>query len=257
MLAFRLIARLDIRNADLIKTRQLEGVRKVGDPFEYATRYAAEGLDELLYIDAVASLYGRSSLADLLGAATDGSFVPVTACGGVRSVDDGLVLLRAGGDKVGVNSAALKRPSLITELAEKFGNQSVVVQIDAKRKKDRVWGEPITWQAFVDGGREPTGRDALDWAVEAERLGAGELLVTSVDREGTGAGLDLPLLTAVAGAVRIPVVGSGGVATTDHIVAGAQSGVSGIAIAGAFHYDKVSPHEAREALRAEGIPVRS
>ena len=247
MLTFRLIARLDIRNARLIKTVRCEGVRPVGDPAEYAKRYDKEGIDEILYLDAVASLYGRNGLADLLDKTTNEVFTPVTAGGGVRSVGDAQNLLRAGADKIALNTAAIKRPELITELAMKFGSQAVVVQIDAKRKGNG-------WEAYCDGGRQATGRDAIAWAKEVISRGAGELLVTSIDQEGTGQGFDSAL--GIALDVAAPVVLSGGFGCPAHAVEAAQAGVSGIAITGALHYNRVSLKEIRWALHNASIPVR-
>ena len=250
MLAFRLIARLDCRNEHLVKTIRLEGVRKIGDPAEYAKRYDAEGIDEILYLDVVASLYGRNGLGELLRRTADECFVPVTAAGGVRSVSDVRELLRVGADKVAVNTAAIKRPELITEIAEQFGSQAMVIQIDAKRKNGG-------WEAYCDGGRQPTGKDAIEWAAEAVELGAGETLITAVDREGTSGGLDLGLCRAVASTVSVPVVAAGGVRKASDILEAAKAGVSGVAMAGALHYGKVSLAEMRGALTEAGIPVRT
>ena len=249
MLTFRLIARLDIRNTRLIKTVRCEGVRPVGDPAEYARRYDKEGIDEILYLDVVASLYGRSGLYDLLDRTTLDVFTPVTAGGGIRSVADAGKLLRSGADKIAVNTGAIKRPELITELAEKFGSQAVVVQIDAKRKGNG-------WEAYCDGGREATGRDCLVWAREAVWRGAGELLVTSIDREGTGHEYDLALGFRLCSDIGIPIVLSGGFGRAEHAVDAAKLGVSGIAIAGALHYDRVKLRDIREALHRANIPVR-
>ncbi len=248
-LAFRLIARLDIRGAHLIKTIRLEGVRKLGNPADYARRYDAQGIDEILYLDCVASLYGRNGLGELLRRTADECFVPVTAAGGVRSVSDVRELLRVGADKVAVNTAAIKRPKLITEIAEQFGSQAVVIQIDAKRKNGG-------WEAYCDGGRQPTGKDAIEWAAEAVARGAGEVLVTSIDREGTSGGCDTECAFAISGRSKVPVVIAGGVAATEHIIEAAKAGVSGLAMAGALHYGKVSLAEMRGALTEAGIPVR-
>jgi cyclase len=249
MIKFRLIARLDIRNDRLIKTIRCEGVRVVGDPAEYARRYDAEGIDEILYLDVVASLYGRGGLAALLDDTTRDVFTPVSAGGGISSVADAAALLRAGADKVAVNTAAIRRPALITELAEKFGSQAVVVQIDAKSKGNG-------WEAYCDGARQPTGRDCRAWAKEAAERGAGELLVTNIDREGTRQGFDIDLAKDVADAVTIPTILCGGYDRTVDAVAAARTGVGGIAIAGALHYGRVSLRDIRQALIAAGVPVR-
>ncbi len=249
-LAFRLIARLDVRGEHLIKTIRLEGVRKIGDPAEYAKRYDAEGIDEILYLDAVASLYGRNGLGELLQRTADKCFVPLTAAGGIRSVSDVRELLRVGADKVAVNTAAIKRPELITEIAEQFGSQAMVIQVDAKQKNGG-------WEAYCDGGREPTGKDAIEWAAEAVERGAGEILVTSIDREGTGRGCDLELAGRVSASVAVPTVYSGGIADAHQASDAAKAGVSGVAVAGVLHYGKVSLAEMRGALTEAGIPVRT
>ena len=249
MLKFRLIARLDCRNAHLIKTIRLEGVRRVGDPNDYARRYDAEGIDELLYLDVVASLYGRNALAGLVSQSAASVFTPITVGGGIRSADDVQTLFLAGADKVAVNTAAVKRPALITEIAEKFGSQAIAVQIDAKCKGNG-------WEAYCEGGRQPTGRDAIEWAQEAAGRGAGELLLTSIDREGTSTGFDADLVGRFAGGVAVPVIAAGGFGRPEHAVEAAQAGVSGIAIAGALHYGRVGLSEIRAALHGAGVPVR-
>ncbi|HDZ39046.1 MAG TPA: imidazole glycerol phosphate synthase subunit HisF [Marinobacter sp.] len=249
-LAFRLIARLDIRGAHLIKTIRLEGVRKLGDPADYAKRYDAQGIDEIIYNDAVASLYGRNGLGGLLQRTADECFVPVTAAGGIRSVSDVRELLRVGADKIAVNTAAIKRPELITEIAEQFGSQAMVIQIDAKRKNGG-------WEAYCDGGRQPTGKDAIEWAAEAVGRGAGEVLVTSIDREGTASGCDSDLCRRISNAVPVPTVAAGGICTARHVIDAAQAGATGVAMAGALHYGKVSLAEMRGALTEAGIPVRT
>jgi cyclase len=250
VLKFRLIARLDIRNDHLIKTVNLEGVRKLGDPAEYAKRYNDQGIDELLYLDVVASLYGRNSLHGLIEKTTKDVFCPVTVGGGIRSVEDARALLNAGADKIAVNTAAIKRPELITELAHKIGSQSVVLQIDAKRRGNG-------WEAWCEGGREPTGKDAIAWAQEGEARGAGEVLVTSIDREGTGSGADGDLLAGVSRVVGCPVVYSGGIATPAHIVAAHQAGCSGVAMAGALHFGGAGAvGSLRAACQDAGIHVR-
>ena len=249
MLKFRLIARLDCRNAHLIKTIRLEGVRRVGEPNDYARRYDAEGIDELLYLDVVASLYGRNALAGLVSQSAASVFTPITVGGGIRSADDVQTLFLAGADKVAVNTAAIKRPVLITEIAEKFGSQAITVQIDAKRKGGG-------WEAYCEGGRQPTGRDAIGWAVEVGSRGAGEVLVTSIDNEGTNGGFDTDLYRAAVSELSIPVIAAGGFGRPEHAVEAAQAGVSGIAIAGALHYGRVGLSEIRAALHGAGVPVR-
>ena len=250
MLKKRLIARLDIKSPHLVKTVNLEGLRVVGDPYEYATRYDKEGIDEILYLDIVASLYGRNSLLDIIERTTAEVFCPVTVGGGVRSVEDVRLLLQAGADKIAVNSEAIKRPELLSEIAQKFGSQCCVLQLDAKRK-----GEG--WEAWRDGGREPTGRDAVQWAKEAVSLGAGEILATSIDREGTGRGFDCDLVRAISGVVGVPVVASGGFGSPADAIEAFRAGANGVAIGRALHYGEASLAEIRQAMNGAGIPVRT
>lgn len=248
-LAFRLSARLDIKAPHLIKTVRLEGVRKVGDPAEFARRYDDEAIDEILYLDAVASLYHRNHLAALILHTTERCFVPVTVAGGIRSVADARALIASGADKVAINTAALARPELITEIAEHFGSQAMVIQIDAKAKGK-------TYEAYCDGGREPSGQEVVAWAKEAVERGAGEILLTAIDREGTGTGFDLDLIAAVSQGVSVPVVAAGGFGEPHHAPQAAQAGAAGIAISGALHYNRVPLEDIREALRSAEVPVR-
>lgn len=248
MLAFRIIARMDVRNEHLIKTIRCEGVRKVGRPAEYARRYDAAGIDEMVYLDVVASLYGRNSLAGLVQDATTFAFCPVCVGGGVASVDSARELLLAGADKIAINTSLVARPSLLTELAEKIGSQSVVLQLDCKEKNG-------TWEAYHSGGRVPSARDAIEWASEAVSLGAGEVLCTSIDREGTRTGFDLPLLERLA-PLPVPVVAAGGFGSPSHAVDAWRAGVSGIAIAGDLHYNRTSLDDIRNELERAGAKVR-
>lgn len=247
MLKFRLSARLDVKPPHLIKTVNLDGMRILGDPYEYAKRYNDQGIDEILYLDVVASLYGRNSLAPLLEKTTRDVFCPVTAGGGVRSTDDVRLLLQAGADKVCVNTAAIRRPELITEIAEKFGSQCMVLQIDAKRRGNG-------WEAWCEGGREPTGKDAIAWAEEGQARGAGEILLTSIDREGTGGGADLELLSR-ASVSRVPVVYSGGVSTPGHVRDAHRAGASGVAMAKVLHLGP-GLAEIRANCQQSGVNVR-
>ena len=240
MLKFRLIARLDIKTPYLIKTRQLDGVRRVGDPAEYARRYNAEGIDEILFLDVVASLYRRNSLHALIERTTADVFCPACVGGGVDSVASAVGLLKAGADKIALNTAAVANPGLIDELAHKLGSQSVVLQLDVKRQGNG-------WQVLTDGGRQETGRDALTWAREAVSRGAGEILCTSADREGTGAGFDLPLVEAIA-ALPVPVIAAGGFGTPEHGRQAQQAGASGICVAGALHYGRCSVADIKGGL---------
>ena len=261
---FRLLARLDVKGPHLVKSINLEGVRVVGDPQEYAQKYDAMGIDEIVYLDTVASLYQRNSLADLVSRTTDHVFCPVTVAGGIRSVEDAKALLRAGADKVAINTAAVERPELISELADKFGAQAIVLQIDAKRIAN-VHGSQagsVRWEARTDGGREPApaahpGNDVARWAALGASLGAGEILLTSIDQEGTRRGPDLALVSAVAKAVTIPVVASGGVGSPADVALAAACGASGVALAHVLHYGTASLSDIRKALSDAGVRVRT
>jgi len=239
---------MDVRNDALIKTIRCEGVRKVGDPAEYARKYDEAGIDEVAYLDVVASLYGRSGLYPLLDRASAEVFAPVTAGGGVQSVDDAHALFDHGADKIAGNTGLLANPDLIGQISRKYGAQAVVLQLDAKRRDGG-------WEAFCDGGRQATGRDAVSWAREAVDRGAGEILVTSIDCEGVRGGFDLALIEAVSGSP-VPVVAAGGFAAPPHAVEAWKAGASGIAIAGALHYNLTTLDEIREELERAGAPVR-
>jgi cyclase len=248
----RLIARLDVKGRDLIKSVQLEGVRKVGDPQQFARRYYVEGADEILYMDAVASLYSRDTLSDLVRRTAEEVFVPITVGGGLRTADDVRMMLRAGADKVAINSAATHRPELIGEVAERFGSQCMVLQIDAKQ------AGPGRWEALRDGGREHTDLDVVSWAQHGEKLGAGEILLTSVDREGTRRGFDVDLIRAVTQAVSIPVIASGGMGALAHLFAATDlGGADAVAMAHVLHYRALTLPEIRTASRAHGLRVRA
>ena len=247
----RLIARLDIKGPNLIKGVHLEGLRVVGDPQEFARRYYEQGADELLYIDIVASLYGRSKLTEIVRRAAQDVFVPMTVGGGVRTVDDVRELLRAGADKVAINTAAVRRPELISEVAHRFGSQCMVLSIEAKRRPTGGW-EPYT-----DCGREHSGLDAIEWAKRGVELGAGEILVTSIDREGTRKGFDLELIKAIADAVPVPVIASGGYGEPAHLIDAVQiGGANAVALADAIHYNRTTLPDVRRAAVAAGIPMR-
>lgn len=251
MLFLRLIARLDIKGQKLIKSVQLEGVRVVGDPREHAMRYYQDGADELLYMDAVASLYGRNSLAEMVRYTAENIFVPLTVGGGIRSLADVEMMLRSGADKVAINTAAVQRPELITEVAKRFGSQCMVLQVDAKRRPAGGW-EP-----YVDGGRQKTGKDAVQWVQEAVDRGAGEILLTSVDQEGTRRGMDLPLIRKVVAASCVPTIASGGVGEPDDLVAAATgTACSAVAVADILHYKRATLAGIRAAAIESGLPMR-
>ena len=239
----RLIARLDIKGNRLIKGIRFEGLRVLGDPCEAALRYYKEGADELIYIDAVASLYGRNGLDEVLRRTSREVFVPITAGGGVRSVADAAALLAAGADKIAVNTAALQRPELITELAEAFGSQCVVSSIQARRIG------PGQWEAMAEAGRERSGRDVFDWIEQVQQLGAGEILLTSVDQDGTCKGPDEQLVDSAARLARVSLVVGGGFAHTHQLVAALQhSEVSGVSLAAALHYNRLEVYQLKYQL---------
>lgn len=247
----RLISRLDIKAPNLIKGIRLEGLRVVGDPKEFATRYYRHGVDEIIYMDIVASLYGRNSLGDLLSRTAADVFVPITVGGGIRSSDDVRMMLRAGADKVAINTGAVGNPALITEVAERFGSQCMVLSVEAKQTG------PGTWEAYTDNGRERTGLDVIDWIRRGCELGAGEVLLTAVDREGTRMGFDVDLLKAVSAAVSVPIIASGGMGSTQHMITALDnSGVDAIAMADVLHYDRLTLAEIRAAAADSGYEVR-
>lgn len=246
----RLIARLDIKAPNLIKGVHLEGLRVVGDPNEYARKYYRAGIDEILYMDIVASLYQRNNLSEVIRRTVRDVFVPITVGGGIGSVEAAREVLRSGADKVAVNTAATKRPDLISEIARRFGTQCMVLSIEAKRKRDG-------WEAYTDNGREPTGLDVVAWAKQGVDLGAGEILLTSVDREGTRTGFDVELVAAVVADVNVPVIASGGMGTADHTVAVVRDGgASAVAMADVLHYGRVGLQEIRQRAAENGIRVR-
>lgn len=248
---FRLIGRLDVKAPHLIKGVHLEGLRKLGDPKVFAERYYELGIDEIIYIDAVASLYQRNTIVELIRHTAENVFIPITAGGGVKSVEDARQLLRAGADKVAINTAAIRNPSLITEMAEEFGSQCMVLSIQTKKQSDH-------WEAYCDQGREHTGLDAVEWAKTGQELGAGEILVTSVDMEGTGKGFDIDLVATISNEVNIPVIASGGMGQTSHLVELArQTRATAAAMARVLHYEMIALSEIRRAALDAGMNVRS
>jgi cyclase len=250
-LAVRIIPCLDVAGGRVVKGVNFVALQDAGDPVEAAAAYDAAGADELCFLDITASHEGRGTLLEIVERTADQCFMPLTVGGGVRRVDDARALLLAGADKVAVNSAAVARPALIGELAMRFGEQCVVVAVDAKAVG------PGRWEIFTHGGRTPTGIDAVAYAIEAARLGAGEILLTSMDRDGTRVGYDLPLTRAIADAVPVPVVASGGVGSVADLVAGVRDGhASAVLAASIFHFGAATISEARAALAAAGLPVR-
>ena len=251
MLAVRIIPCLDVANGRVVKGINFVGLRDAGDPVELAKHYDQEGADELCFLDISASHEGRGTLLDMVERTASQCFMPLTVGGGVRGVEDFRALLLAGADKVAVNTAAVKDVSIVAKAAERFGSQCVVVAIDARRTG------PGEWQIFTHGGREPTGIDAIGFAKNVASKGAGEILLTSMDKDGTKDGYDLELVRAVSQAVRLPVIASGGVGSLDHLVAGIKTGgASAVLAASIFHYGTFSIAQARKALMDAGLPVR-
>lgn len=251
MKSVRLIPRLDVKAPNLIKAVHLEGLRKIGDPNVYAKKYYESGADEILYMDAVASLYGRNSLLDIIERSTRDVFVPITVGGGIRTVTDVADALKAGADKVAINTAAVRRPELISEAARAFGSQCIVLSIEAKQVGVN------RWEAYTDGGREHSGLDVVEWANRGVALGAGEILVTSIDREGTRRGFDIQLTGAIARAVKVPVIASGGMGTPAHLVEVIrEGGADAVAMADILHFNRMTLPDIRASLGEENIRVR-
>ncbi|HKQ63913.1 MAG TPA: imidazole glycerol phosphate synthase cyclase subunit [Methylomirabilota bacterium] len=252
MATTRLIARLDVKAPNLVKGIHLEGLRVMGDPQAFARRYFAEGIDEILYVDIVASLYGRNNILDVVRHAAEDVFIPLTVAGGLRSVDDVRSALRAGADKVAINTAAVADPELIRRVAEAFGSQCVVVEVQTKKIG------PDRWEAYTDNGRERSRLDALEWAQRAVELGAGELLVTSVDREGTRKGFELDFLRRVTAAVGVPVIACGGAGDAADVQrAVVDGGADAVAVASILHYGTCSIGAIKSHLAQSGVLVRS
>jgi cyclase len=252
MPAARVIARLDVKGPNLVKGIHLEGLRVMGDPQQFARRYYAEGADEVLYVDIVASLYGRNNILEVVRRTAEAVFVPMTVAGGLRRLEDVRLALRSGADKVAINTAAVARPELIREVSEAFGRQCVVLSIQTKKIA------PDRWEAYTDNGRERTGLDALEWARRGVALGAGELLVTSVDREGTRKGMDLEFLAEVTAVVDVPVIAGGGAGTPEHVCrAITEGGADAVAVASMLHYGKHTVGEIKARLAQAEVPVRS
>ena len=250
MAGLRIIPRLDIKGPNLIKGIRLEGLRVVGDPHTFALRYYEAGADELVFMDIVASLYQRNSLADIIARAANQIYIPITVGGGIRTLADVHTMLRSGADKVAINTAAIARPELITEVAQRFGAQCMVLSVEAKRTG---LGR---WEAYTDNGREHTGRDVLEWIDEAVGRGAGEVLLTAVDQEGTRKGLDIELLAAVNRRVNVPVIISGGFGDALDLKRASDVGASGIAIADALHWERTTLQQVKQQAHAQGLEVR-
>lgn len=248
----RLIARMDIKGPNLIKGIHLEGLRIVGDPQEFARMYYEAGIDEIIYMDIVASLYGRNNLKEIVEHTARNVFVPLTVGGGIRNTDDVKSLLRAGADKVAINTAAVARPQLISDVAARFGSQCMVLSIEAKKKQDG------RWEAYTDNGREHSNLDVVEWARRGQELGAGEILLTSVDREGTRKGFDIELVRKVSEAVSIPVIASGGMGSIEHLIDVVEQGkADAVAMADILHYKRKELSEIRCEAQKAGVKVRT
>ena len=247
----RLIARLDIKGPNLIKGIHLEGLRVIGSPGEHALRYYLQGVDELIYMDCVASLYGRNHLSDIVSAAAKDIFVPMTVGGGIRSVEDATQILRAGADKVAINTAAVANPKLITEISRRFGSQCMVLSIEAKQ----IGHE--RWEVYTDNGRERTGLDVIEWVKRGVAMGAGEVMLTSVDREGTRKGFDIALVKAVTTLISVPVIASGGMGKPEDVLEIVhEGGADAIAMADILHYRRAEIGDVRAVAGAAGFGVR-
>jgi len=254
-LAKRIIPCLDVRDGRVVKGIRFEGLRDAGDPVEQAVRYDRERADELCFLDITASHEARGALLDVIRRTADSVFIPLTVGGGVRSVDDFHALLGAGADKVSVNTAALRDPELISRAADHFGSQCVVAAVDARRVSEP--GEAPRWEVFTHGGRTPTGIDAVEWSARVVERGAGEVLLTSMDGDGTRAGYDLELLRAVSSAVPVPVIASGGAGSLEHLDQALAAGAHAVLAASIFHFGEHTLEEARRFLADRGHPVRS
>ena len=251
MKRIRLIARLDIKGENLIKGIHLEGMRVIGSPNEYAHKYYNQGADELIFMDTVASLYGRNHLGDIIKSVAKDIFIPMTVGGGIRSIKDAIKILRLGADKVAVNTAAVTRPELISEISNALGSQAMVLSVEAKKI------ESNKWEVYTDNGRESTGIDVIEWLIKGEDLGAGEILLTSVDCEGTRKGFDLDLIKAATDSISIPVIASGGMGKYQDLYdAVYNADADAIAMADILHYNRLTFDEIRKESTASGIIVR-
>jgi len=257
VLAKRVVPCLDVKDGRVVKGVQFVDLRDAGDPVEAALAYDAQGADELVFLDITASHEARDTMLDVVRRTAEGIYMPLTVGGGIRSVDDVRRLLRAGADKISLNTAALERPAVIREAVERFGSQCIVVAIDARREPGRA-SEPARWGVYTHGGRRPAGRDAIEWACEAVDLGAGEILLTSMDRDGTKDGYDLELTRAVSQRVSVPVIASGGAGSLEHLYEGLVDGCADAALAASiFHFGTHTIAEAKAYLRGRGVEVRS
>ena len=251
MKSLRIIARLDIKGSNLIKGIHLEGLRVIGNPNEYALRYYAQGADELIFMDCVASLYGRNQIANIIKEASKNIFIPITVGGGIRTIENVREILRSGADKVAVNTAAVKNPKLISQIAHEFGSQCLVISVEAKKNSLQ------NWEVLIENGRERTGLDVISWVNFCVENGAGEVLLTSIDREGTRKGFETDLISAVTNTINVPVIASGGMGKIDDLIPVVNlAGADAIAIADMLHYNRTTIFEIRDFAKKSGFDVR-
>jgi cyclase len=258
MLARRIIPCLDVKDGRVVKGVNFVDLRDAGDPVEVAQRYDDEGADEVTFLDITASHERRRIILDVVARTAETVFMPLTVGGGVREIQDVRDLLNAGADKVAINTAAVQNPAFVEEACRRFGSQCIVVAIDAKRAQGKDASEAPNWEVYIHGGRTPPGLDAIEWVSRMERSGAGEILLTSMDRDGTKEGYDIPLTRAIVDAVRVPVVASGGVGTLEHIHEGLTAGGATAALAASiFHYREYTIQECKDYLAERGVPIRT
>jgi len=259
MLAKRIIPCLDVKDGRVVKGINFVNLRDAGDPVETASLYSREGADEVVYLDITASIEKRSAMLEVVKKTAEQVFIPLTVGGGIRNIEDIRLLLKSGADKVSLNTAAVETPRLIKQGSKEFGNQCIVVAIDAKQnQKPKTKNQKLSWEVYTYGGRKPTGLDAVAWAKKAEKLGAGEILLTSMDKDGTKDGYDLALTKTIAEAVSIPVIASGGAGNLEHLYEGLTKGKADAVLAASiFHYGEYSIKQAKQYLKSKGITVRS
>ncbi|AMY19297.1 imidazole glycerol phosphate synthase subunit hisF [Rhodococcoides kroppenstedtii] len=255
-LAVRVIPCLDVDAGRVVKGVNFADLRDAGDPVELAAKYDAEGADELTFLDVTASSGGRATMLDVVTRTAEQVFIPLTVGGGVRSVQDVDALLRAGADKVSVNTAAIARPELLRELSSRFGSQCIVLSVDARTVPEGEAPTPSGWEVTTHGGRRGTGIDAVEWAQRGAELGVGEILLNSMDADGTKAGFDLAMIRAVRAAVSVPVIASGGAGAVEHFAPAVQAGADAVLAASVFHFGEMTVGDVKTAMRGEGVPVR-
>lgn len=256
-LAVRVIPCLDVDNGRVVKGVNFANLRDAGDPVELAARYDAEGADELTFLDVTASSSGRATMIDVVGRTAEQIFIPLTVGGGIRTVADVDTMLRAGADKVSVNTAAIARPEVLEEMSRRFGSQCIVLSVDARTVPDGEQPTPSGWEVTTHGGRRGTGIDAVEWARRGQELGVGEILLNSMDADGTKQGFDLRMLTAVRAAVEVPVIASGGAGAVEHFAPAVAAGADAVLAASVFHFGQLTIGEVKESMAAAGITVRT